>query len=139
MNRKEARSEEWVCEHFKHLRRPYRYDDLLREDVLGIRDQCVAWMGCEAIPVLCLRYETLWEHADALYEFTGLDVQLPERRPRAAKQVDPALMETAMNVYGPIDSDVSQLPDCLSPHRSWARGFGSVSSLLTAAHHDVQR
>lgn len=109
---RDARSEAWVREHFRHLRRAYRYDDLLCEDVLGFRDQCVAWMGFEAVPVLCLRYEALWDQAQALSEFTGLDVRLPERRPRARKQLDPLLLEAVKAIYTPIDDDLSCLPDC---------------------------
>lgn len=126
---KEARSEAWVREHFEHLRRPYRYDELLKEDVLGFRDQCVAWMGFEEIPVLCLRYEGLWDNAETISEFCGLDVRLPERRARAPKQVDPELLATVQEVYGPIDEDLAKLPDCFTAAPEYgARMRGSTTS-----------
>ncbi len=109
---KAARSEDWVKLHFEHLRRPYRYDDLLQEDVLGFRDQCVAWMSFEGVPVLCLRYEGLWDNLDKISEFCGLDVRLPERRERAPKKVEPEVLERARAVYGPLDDELAKLPDC---------------------------
>ncbi|GGB26460.1 hypothetical protein [Allosediminivita pacifica] len=109
---KAARSEDWVKLHFEHLRRPYRYDDLLQEDVLGFRDQCVAWMSFEGVPVLCLRYEGLWDNIDTISEFCGLDVRLPKRRERAPKKVEPEALERARAVYGPLDNELAKLPDC---------------------------
>lgn len=106
------RGEDWVRQHFEHLRRPYRVDRLLDEDVLGFRDQCVAWMGCGAVPVLCMRYENLWDNADKLSEFCGLDVVLPPFRARADKGMDPRLLEKARLVYRSLDTALETLPDC---------------------------
>ena len=118
-DQKALRGEAWVRLHFAHLQRPYRYDDLLREDVLGFRDQCIAWMGHDRSPVLCLRYEAIWDHADTLAAFTGLKIALPERRPRAEKAVSPELLESAERVYGAIDADLARLPDCFEAAPSY--------------------
>lgn len=109
---KDLRGEDWVKMHFEHLHRPYRYDDLLKADVLGIRDQCIAWMGFEDVPVLCMRYEGLWDNARQLSEFCGLEVKLPTRRARTPKVISPDAMAAARNVYGPLDEDMAKLPDC---------------------------
>lgn len=111
-SQKATRGEEWVKLHFEHLRRSYRYDDLLKEDVLGFRDQCVRWMGYVNVPVLCVRYEGLWDNVDTLSEFCGFKVQLPLRRPRAPKKLDPQLLASTKAVYGQLDRDMSPLPDC---------------------------
>ena len=105
------RGETWVRKHFQHLRRPYRFEDLLREDVLGFHEQCVAWMGFTYAQVLCLRYECLWDNATTLSQFTGLDVRLPARRARNANQVSPDQKVLAHETYGPLDFKLAQLPD----------------------------
>ncbi len=117
---KELRGEEWIKSHFDHLRRPYRHDALLSEDVLGFRDQCIAWMAFEKAPVLCLRYEGLWNSAEKISEFCGVSVELPERRPRAPKEIAPDVLEAAKAVYDPLDRDLEKLPDCFIANKRYA-------------------
>lgn len=111
-----VRGEDWVRSHFKHLRRPYRYNEIFHHDVLGFRDQCISWMGFQESPVLCIRYESLWENVDKLSEFCGVSVSLPERRMRAKKDANPKLIEGARRIYGPLDKDMASLPDCFLAH-----------------------
>ncbi len=117
---KSLRGEGWVKQHFEHLQRPYRYDALLSEDVLGFREQCIAWMGYQKAPVLCMRYEGLWDNQDKLSKFCGLDISLPPRRERDKKQVDATLLDAAKGIYGPIDDDLARLPDCFEAAPEYA-------------------
>lgn len=118
---KALRGEGWVRQHFHHLHRPYRYDALLDADVLGMRDQCVAWMGYTASPVLCLRFEALWDNVDRLSEFCGLEVRLPARKPRKTKEVSPDLLARAKATYAPLDAALAALPDCFEAAPDYAR------------------
>lgn len=107
---KDLRGEDWVQRHFDHLRRPYRYDDIFKEDVLGFREQCISWMGCDKVPILCLRYEDLWDNVDQISKFCGVEVTLPERRARKSKDVPSENMLATQQVYGPIDAALARLP-----------------------------
>lgn len=107
---KDLRGEDWVKSHFQHLRRPYRYDDLFKEDVLGFRDQCISWMGYDKAPVLCLRYEDLWDNVDQISEFCGTEITLPERRARKQKDVPSENLRAAQQVYGSVDDALARLP-----------------------------
>lgn len=111
-NQFDTEGENWVRAHFRNLGRPYRYEDLLQEDVLGFRDQCLAWMTFTDMPVLCLRYEAIWENAERLSEFCGFPVPLPERRARSQKLVDPSALAQAKATYGQLEEDLARLPDC---------------------------
>ncbi len=117
---KDQLGEAWIRQHFQHLRRPYRYDELLVEDVLGFRDQCLSWMGFEGCPVLCMRYEGLWDNANLLSEFTGLDIRMPKRRARSEKDVSPELVALAEESYGPLDAALARLPDAFVAQPKYA-------------------
>lgn len=117
---KALQKENWTQTHFRYLNRPYRYDALLDEDVLGIRDQCVAWMGHTQSPVLCVRFEALWDNLEKVSAFCKLDIQLPARRPRKGKEVDPDQLARAKATYGPLDAALAKLPDCFEPAPEYA-------------------
>ncbi len=127
---KTLRGEGWVKRHFDHLRRPYDYENLLKSDVLGLRDQCIAWMGAETHPVLCLRYEGLWENTDRISEFCGLNIRLPVKRRRTRKDIAPDLLAAAQRVYSPIDEDLARLPDCFIAESRIGRMLVPVSAAL---------
>lgn len=103
---------DWVARHFSHLRTADSFDNLLKRDALGFMAQTRAWAGFDARPVLCLRYEALWDHRARLSEFCGFEVNLPERRARRTVRHDPALLAAAEAVYGPLDARLAALPDC---------------------------
>lgn len=109
---KSVHGEVWTREHFQHLRRPYRYDEIPTSDVLGFRDQCIAWMGCEQMPVLCIRYESLWKNVSVISEFCGLDIRLPIQRQRSKKKTGSAKLAQFRATYSALDADMDKLPDC---------------------------
>ena len=106
------KGEDWVKQHFKHLQRAYRIDRILQEDVLGFQDQCAAWMGYQHIPVLCLRYETLWNNLDKLSAFCNLDIALPQYRQRTQPKLELHQKEHARSTYQPLDNILAKLPNC---------------------------
>ncbi|MEM9880564.1 MAG: hypothetical protein AAF862_14935, partial [Pseudomonadota bacterium] len=95
---KQTHGEDWIKLHFQHLRQPYRFNDLFKEDVLGLEEQCRAWMTCTSIPVLCMRYETLWTSTDALSQFCGTTIELPEKRARKPKHINADLLKLANSI-----------------------------------------
>lgn len=105
------RGRAWIDEHLDHLKAPGTFDDLLTYDSLGIGAQLEAWATFDQSPVLCLRYEALWDSVDTLRAFTGLPVELPERRERSQKTVPAETVSAVEAVYGPIDDRLARLPD----------------------------
>ena len=102
---------DWIDLHLDHLKAPGRFEDLLAFDALGIGAQLDAWTTFSGSPVLCIRYEALWDAETQIREFTGLPVCLPERRPRSAKSVPEDVASKVARIYGPIDARLQALPD----------------------------
>lgn len=107
---RDTRGEAWVQEHFEHLKSDGSYDQLLDRDALGLGAQLDAWSRFGAAPVLCIRYEVLWSEIDRLREFTGLKIELPERRDRSSKDVDAATRRALDAVYGELDARIGAMP-----------------------------
>ena len=106
----------WTAEHALHLQRPGTTTAaLLEHDALGFLDQARSWTTYTDVPVLCLRYEALWEHVDELRRFCGLPISLPERRSRSVKHLAPEIEDALKHVFDPIDAELAQLPDLIVP------------------------
>ena len=108
---RETEGDDWISEHLDHLKAPGRFDDILETDILGILPQMRAWTKFTGVPVLCVRYEGIWENLSAIREFTGLSVGLPERRDRTPKRFSDDVLKRVSETYGPIDQRVARLPD----------------------------
>lgn len=102
----------WVQHHFDHLHSSHGIEDLFHFDALGIEAQLRAWSGFTGCPVLCLRYEALWDNIDRLSEFCGVEVNLPPKRTRSEKQYPDDVVASARKIYSPIDTLSEALPDC---------------------------
>lgn len=71
-------------DHFRNFGREYRNDEesLLLRDGLGLREHFHAWKNTSSgIPTIFLHYESIWDEIEALRTFTGLVVNLPDRKP----------------------------------------------------------
>ena len=70
--------------HIRNLRGNYKDKGFLFEkDVLRLEKNFDSWFRKQSFPVLALRYETMWEHQDAIRDFTGfLDFRLPPYKER---------------------------------------------------------
>ena len=107
----DTRGRDWIDDHLDHLKAPGSYDDILTEDSLGIARQLEAWSTFDGAPVLCLRYEGLWDNLEAIRDFAEVPVTLPPRRPRAEKPASADVTDAIRAVYGPIDRMLDRLPD----------------------------
>ncbi|MEM9383692.1 MAG: hypothetical protein AAGA68_01420 [Pseudomonadota bacterium] len=101
----------WIGEHFAHLHADGPYEELLTRDVLRFEEQLRRWASYTDVPVLCLRYETLWDHIAHLREFCGVPVSLPPRRQRERNDAGADTLDAANSVYAPLDRIIDRLPD----------------------------
>lgn len=101
----------WIAEHLDHLKAPGPYESILEKDILGIAAQLEAWTTFDDAPVLCVRYEALWDAVPRIRAFTGLPVTLPARRARTEKAVSEDVARRVAETYGAIDARLSRLPD----------------------------
>lgn len=99
----------WLERHCEHLRAPIcGREELLERDVLHIEAHLEAWLTQTNGTVAFARFETLWDYQSQLSEFVGLDVRLPQRRPRRETKVpDPRLAE----MLGRMNRKILELPN----------------------------
>ena len=110
----------WVAEHFEHMRATGSFDELGERDVLRFEEQIDGWLGGCSAPVLGIKYEALWDNIDALSNFLGFPVHLPERQLRSSQNdLDAATIQRISRSYARLDAKIAALPDCiLRPERS---------------------
>ena len=108
-----AKGREWIGRHFKHLKVHQPFEKLFEADILRIGDQLDVWTTWTHTPVLSLHYDTMWDNIDILRQFTGLNVQLPERRPRRDKSLPADLEEKCLATYGELDGRIAAMPDII--------------------------
>ncbi len=103
---------DWIDQHFYHLHATGTFDELFERDVLQQARQIREWVTFEDVPVLCVRYDALWDHQDTISRFTGLDFTPPKRRERTPKDIPEEFKASADQLYDPIDEVIDQLPEC---------------------------
>lgn len=109
---RERYGEDWVAQHFSHMRANGDFDELLDADVLRMEEQIEEWLSQEDLSVLGLRYDALWQNVDALSEFVGFRVDLPPRRARkSASIVGTEVASRLRRTYGSLDRRVDRLPN----------------------------
>lgn len=106
--------EDWVSEHFQHLRAIGSFDELGNYDVLQFEKQIETWTNLEGHNIICLRYEKLWDNVSALSEFLGFNVELPERRIRTTHNLQNLHnSDLFLANYKNLDDKISDLPDLI--------------------------
>jgi len=105
---------DWVRRHLEHLRADGTLDDLRHRDPLRFGEQVEGWFSETRFPVLRVKYESLWDHPDALSDFIGCPVQLPIRRDRTPKAFDPVLTADIHRTFAELDARIDALPDISS-------------------------
>jgi hypothetical protein len=104
---------DWIIEHLRHLRASGGFDELANRDVLRFSEQLDGWIGKAGTPRMILRYDSLWDHEEALSDFTGVAVKLPVRKARTGPAaVDAATRARFTDTYGELDARIAALPDC---------------------------
>ena len=101
----------WVAQHFANCKSTASPDDLFHRDALGMAQQVRAWAVTDALPVLCVRYDALWDSLPRIARFTGYPLRLPEKTPRARGDLPEHLRRRAEAVYRPLDAILDRLPD----------------------------
>jgi hypothetical protein len=102
----------WIDAHFVHLHASGRFEDLLTRDVLRYEEQISSWLNADNVEVLGLRYETLWDHADLISEFLGVEIVLPSYlAPRQEADYDPQLVARVRDAYRSLDKVVAAMQD----------------------------
>lgn len=114
---------EWIDVHFEHLSADGHLEEIPERDVLRFGEQLDAWLACESVPVLALRYEDLWTSgAEAmLTRFVGFQVRLPMRRARGSAGME--LGDTGVQLtatYDELDARLAALPAVLANKRAKA-------------------
>ncbi|MBT8474502.1 MAG: hypothetical protein HKO95_06020 [Rhodobacteraceae bacterium] len=115
VNQRATHGDAWVAEHLAHMHADGPYEALFERDVLRLESQLDAWSTFTASPVLCVRYEALWDALDEIRAFTGLPVELPERRERESKLLGDEEEAALRSVYGALDARVAAMPDVFQP------------------------
>ncbi len=113
----------WIEEHFEHLRANGTFDQICDRDVLRFGDQLDSWTALKSIPVLGLKYESLWQSGaqQALSRFVGFPVTLPERKNRESAAMDLGEAgEKLMKTYANLDARVAAMPDIIANDKARA-------------------
>lgn len=84
--------------------------DIFNRDDLGYEKIFDTWTSEHPYPVLALRFETLWEHEEAIGAFLGRKIILPVKRPRQTK-VTEHLQARVSEVYASLVEKVRSFPD----------------------------
>lgn len=108
-------------QHLEHLQADGAFEDIPNRDVLRFGEQLDAWLACEDVPVLALRYEDLWTSGaqEVLSKFVGLPVCLPARKDRESTGMD--LGDTGRQLkatYAALDAKVAGLDPVLANDRA---------------------
>lgn len=103
--------EDWIRTHFANLRSSAGFEDMLDSDALHFEVHMDKWFAHKNTPVLCVRYETLWEHQNEISEFLDIKVELPTKRARHEKQIAPEILKRIQNTYAPLDKKYASYPD----------------------------
>ncbi len=109
----DERGEEWMKEHYKHLKVPYtNFRDIVNEDQLQLEKHLDSWLQEERFPIAFIKYETMWEHQDDISEFLGFKVELPPFKERKAnEQRDKDLIRKLQKTYKPLRTKIKNMDD----------------------------
>lgn len=100
----DERGEEWMKEHFDHLKAPYKsFENIIDQDLLCLERHFDHWLEEKRFPIAFVRYEALWNHQKDLSEFLGFPINLPLYRERTSKQ------ENDKNIISKLEKTYSTL------------------------------
>lgn len=104
---------EWVEEHFLHMRADGTFDELPYRDVLRFGEQIQGWRENASVPRVLIQYTHIWESLPEVSEFLGLPLVLEAQRERSAKS---ALSDSEIVVYratyAELDKSIAAMPAC---------------------------
>lgn len=100
----------------------YSLDDFLAsdDDPFALADHFHSWMGAKLpYPILFVRYETLWDHVEEIFDFVGIPraeaATFPEKRENYVernRKYDEPLVQLRSK-YARLIAELGQLPPIL--------------------------
>lgn len=81
----ETHGHAWFERHLYHLNSSGTCAELFTSDILNYENQLRSWQQGFPERVFIVSYEDLWDRSEALSDFVGFEVRLPDRKRRAAK------------------------------------------------------
>jgi hypothetical protein len=107
----DERGEEWMKQHYDHLKVPYtNFENIIEEDQLELENHLNTWLDEVRFPIAFIKYEAMWEYQDDISEFLGFSVSLPPFRERKAnKQNNLELISQLKQTYKPVRNKINDL------------------------------
>ncbi len=80
----ETRGLPWLEKHADHMKVTITdFDRLYVEDIFALERHFDAWIGCTSLPLIAIRYDTLWNHQQLISDFLRFKLLLPPYVPRS--------------------------------------------------------
>lgn len=108
---RERYGEDWINEHFNHLRANGSVDEMAERDVLRFEEQLNTWTGEHGVERLIIHYDALWDHEELISKFCGFKVKLPKRIQRSSTlSIPPEMRQKFHDTYKSLDEMVAAMP-----------------------------
>lgn len=110
-----TRRNRWDKNHFQNCNCTKLLDevDIFKRDDLNYRPIFDYWAGGLGIPVLAIRYETMWENIDSISDFIGKEITLPLKKERATNldMITKQELTDIRHTYSDLIKQVEEMPD----------------------------
>lgn len=110
----EISTDEWMREHFVHLKSEYVEDfySIIDYDTLHLEAHFDSWICEDNLPVAFVRYENLWHNQNNLAEFLNIPLELPPYQSRRAHQVsEPQIVKRLEQTYSNLRNKIYNCKD----------------------------
>jgi len=111
-----TRLNRWDKKHFRNCNcaKPLDEVDIFKRDDLNYEYIFDYWTGGLDVPVLAIRYETMWENIDSISSFVGREIILPPKRERTTNldMVTKRELSDILHTYSTLIRQVEEMPDC---------------------------
>jgi hypothetical protein len=107
----DERGEEWMKQHYDHLKVPYtNFENIIEEDQLKLEQHMNTWLDEDRFPIAFIKYEAMWEYQDKISEFLGFKIELPTYRKRKAKSKgEDELLSKLENTYSYLRKKIEKI------------------------------
>ena len=107
----DERGEEWMKQHYDHLKVPYtNFENIIEEDQLELENHLNTWLDEDRIPIAFIKYEAMWEHQDEISDCLGFKIELPTYRKRKAKSKgDDELLSKLEHTYSYLRKKIEKI------------------------------
>jgi len=107
----DERGEEWMKQHYDHLKVPYtNFENIIEEDQLELENHLNTWLDEDRFPMAFIKYEAMWDNQDNISDFLGFKIELPSFRKRKAKRnKNKSLLSRLEKTYTPLSNRIGNL------------------------------